>query len=76
MFLLCDFSNLLHFGGGCWEGFIQLTFPHLCSPPKEVRTGTQAVQKAGAHTEAMEGCYILACAPDLLTLLSSPSSSF
>jgi hypothetical protein len=30
---------------------------------KEVRTGTQAGQKAGADTEAMEGCYLLACSP-------------
>jgi hypothetical protein len=28
---------------------------------KEVRTGTQADQEAGADTETMEGCYLLAC---------------
>jgi hypothetical protein len=28
---------------------------------KEVRTGTQAGQKAGADEEAIEGCYLLAC---------------
>jgi hypothetical protein len=28
---------------------------------KEVRTGTQAGQGAGADAEAMEGCYLLAC---------------
>jgi hypothetical protein len=28
---------------------------------KEVRTGTQASQKAGADAEAMEGCFLLAC---------------
>ena len=28
---------------------------------KEVRTGTQAGQEAGADAEAMEGCYLLAC---------------
>jgi hypothetical protein len=28
---------------------------------KEVRTGTQAGQKAGADAEAMEGCCLLAC---------------
>jgi hypothetical protein len=28
---------------------------------KKVRTGTQAGQKAGADSEAMEGCYLLAC---------------
>jgi hypothetical protein len=41
--------------------FIQLTFPHCCSSLKEVRTGTQAGQGAGADAEAMEGCYLLAC---------------
>jgi hypothetical protein len=30
---------------------------------KEVRTGTQAGQEAGADTEAMEGCSLLACLP-------------
>jgi hypothetical protein len=28
---------------------------------KEVRTGIQAGQKAGADTEAVEGCSLLAC---------------
>jgi hypothetical protein len=28
---------------------------------KEVRTGTQARQEAGADAEAMEGCSLLAC---------------
>jgi hypothetical protein len=28
---------------------------------KEVRTGTQAGQEAGADSEAMEGCSLLAC---------------
>ena len=32
---------------------------------KEVRTGTQAGQKAGADAEAMEGCSLLACLPRL-----------
>jgi hypothetical protein len=31
--------------------------------PKEVRTGTQAGQEAGADAEAMEGCYLLADFP-------------
>jgi hypothetical protein len=35
---------------------------------KEVRTGTQAGQGAGA--EAMEGCSLLACFPGLFSLLS------
>jgi hypothetical protein len=50
------------------KGFIQLTFPHCCSSPEEVRTGTQAGQEAGTDTEAVEGCYLLAC---LLLLYSS-----
>jgi hypothetical protein len=33
----------------------------LLLSPKEVRTGTQAGQKAGANAEAMEGCSLLAC---------------
>jgi hypothetical protein len=43
------------------KGFIRLTLPHCCSSPKEVRTGTQAGQEAGADAETMEGCYLLAC---------------
>jgi hypothetical protein len=35
---------------------------------KEVRTGTQAGQEAGADAEAMEGCYLLACFPWLTQL--------
>jgi hypothetical protein len=35
---------------------------------KEVRTGTQAGQEAGADAEAMEGCYLLACFPWLAHL--------
>jgi hypothetical protein len=31
--------------------------------PKEVRTGIQAGQEAGADAEAMEGCSLLACFP-------------
>ena len=30
---------------------------------KEVRTGTQAGQEAGADAEAKEGCCLLACLP-------------
>jgi hypothetical protein len=45
------------------KGFIQLTLPYCCSSPKEVRTGTQAGQEAGADAEAMEGCSLLACLP-------------
>jgi hypothetical protein len=35
---------------------------------KEVRTGTQAGQEAGADAEAMEGCSLLACFPWLAQL--------
>jgi hypothetical protein len=52
------------------KGFIQLTFLHCCSSPKEVRTGTQAGQEAGADEEAMEGCYLMVTSPGLLSLLS------
>jgi hypothetical protein len=45
------------------KGFIQLTLPHCCSSSKEVRTGTQTGQEAGADAEAMEGCSLLACFP-------------
>ena len=37
---------------------------------KEVRTGTQVGQGAGADAEAMEGCSLLACFPWLASLLS------
>jgi hypothetical protein len=36
---------------------------YLASITKEVRTGTQAGQEAGADAEAMEGCSLLACLP-------------
>jgi hypothetical protein len=51
------------------KGFIWLTLPYCCSSPKEVRTGTQAGQGAGADAEAMEGCSVLAC----LTWLAQPA---
>jgi hypothetical protein len=41
------------------KGFIPLILPHCCSLPKEVRTGTQAGQEAGADAEAMEGGMLL-----------------
>jgi hypothetical protein len=47
--------------------FIQLILPY-CSSPKEVRTGIQAGQEAGADAEAMEGCYLLAFFPWLAQL--------
>jgi hypothetical protein len=43
--------------------FIQFTLPYCCLSLKEVRTGTQAGQKAGADAEAMEGCSLLASFP-------------
>jgi hypothetical protein len=48
---------------------------------KEVRTGTQAGQKAGADAEAMEGCSLLACfpwlaQPDLLQNPRLPSQTW
>jgi hypothetical protein len=45
------------------KGFIQLTLSTLLFITKEVRTGTQAGQEAGADAEAMEGCSLLACFP-------------
>jgi hypothetical protein len=45
------------------KGFIQLTLPHCCSSPEDIRTGTQAGQEAGADAEAMEGCSLLAYFP-------------
>ena len=52
------------------KGFIQLIPPHCCSPPKEVRTGTQAGQKAGADAEAMRNVLYWLASPGLLSLLS------
>jgi hypothetical protein len=43
------------------KGFIRLIFQHCSSSLKEVRTGTQAGQGAGADTEAMERSSLLAC---------------
>jgi hypothetical protein len=37
----------------------------LLLSPKEVKTGSQAGQEAGADAEAMEGCFLLACFPCL-----------
>jgi hypothetical protein len=42
--------------------------PYCCSSPKEVRTGTQASQEAGADSDAMEGCSLLACFPCIAQL--------
>jgi hypothetical protein len=43
---------------------------------KEVRTGTQAGQEAGADAEAMEGCSLLAGSPGLLSLLSYKTQDY
>ena len=55
------FSSFFLGGGG--EGFIPLTLPCCCASPKEVGTGAQAGQGAGADAEAMEGCSLLTCFP-------------
>jgi len=47
---------------------MQLRLPCFCSSLKEVRTGTQAGQEAGADAEAMEGCYLQVCFPRLAQL--------
>jgi hypothetical protein len=53
------------------KGFIQLTLPHCCSSPKEVRTGTQTGQEARADAEAMEGVLLTGLLPHgSLSLLS------
>jgi hypothetical protein len=41
--------------------FIQLTLSTLLLITKAYRTGTQVGQEAEADSEAMEGCYLLAC---------------
>jgi hypothetical protein len=43
---------------------------------KEVRSGTQAGQEAGADAEAMEGCSLLAASPGLLSLLSYRTQNY
>jgi hypothetical protein len=47
------------------KGFIQLTLACCCSSPMESRLELKVelsgAQKAGADSEAMEGCYLLAC---------------
>ena len=40
---------------------------------KEVKTETQAGQKAGADAEVMEGCYLLACSACFLIVPRTPS---
>jgi hypothetical protein len=63
----CFYSWRKHHGqeaswGG--KGLFNLHFHTAgCSSLKEVGTGIQAGQKAGADAEAMEGCFLLACFP-------------
>ena len=45
------------------KGFIQLTLLHCCSSQKEVRTGTQASQEAGADAEAHGGMFLTGLLP-------------
>jgi hypothetical protein len=52
------------------KGFIQLTLPHCCSSPKEVRTGTQAGQEAGAEQRPRRDVLYWLASPGLLSLLS------
>jgi len=52
------------------NGFIQLTLPYCCSSWKEVRTGTQAGQEAGADAEPWRDVPYWLASPGLLSLLS------
>ena len=45
------------------KGLFSLHFHIAVHHQKKVRTGTQEGQEAGADTEAMEGCHLLACFP-------------
>ena len=58
------------------KGFIQLTLPHCCSSPKDVRTGTQASQEAAAGAEAMEDFIYWVASPGLLSLLSNRTQDY
>jgi hypothetical protein len=53
------------------KGFVQLTLSYCCSSLKEVRTGTQAGQEAGADTEAMEGYSLLFAGPSLISFIEA-----
>jgi hypothetical protein len=52
-----------------WEERVSAYTSTLLFITKEVKTGTQAGQEAGADTEAMEECSLLAC----LTWLAQPA---
>jgi hypothetical protein len=45
------------------KGLFGLHMSILLFITKEVRTGTQAGQEAGADAETIEGCSLLACFP-------------
>jgi hypothetical protein len=55
---------------------ICLTLPHCCSSPKEVRTGTQAGQEAGADAEPWRGVPYCFASPGLLSLLSCRTQDY
>jgi hypothetical protein len=61
------FFFFFFFGGR--KGFIRLTLPYCCSSPKEVRTGTQAGQEAGADAEPWRDVLYWLASPGLLSLL-------
>jgi hypothetical protein len=50
------------------KGLFSLHFHIAIHQQKEIRTGIQAGQEAGADAEAMEECYLLACFPWLAQL--------
>jgi hypothetical protein len=50
------------------ERFYSAYISTLLFITKEVRTGTQAGEEAGADAVAIEGCYLLACSPWLAQL--------
>jgi hypothetical protein len=50
--------------------FIQFKLPHFCSSPKELRTGIQAGQEAGADAEAWKDVTYWLASPALLSFLS------
>jgi hypothetical protein len=67
MFLLTNIMTKKQLGR---KGFIQLTLPHCCSSPKDVRTGTQADQKVGVDAEPWRDVLYWLVFPGLLSLLS------
>jgi hypothetical protein len=70
------FLHKHHDKEGSWEENVysayRCTFLFIS---KDIRTGTQAGQEAGAYVEAMEICYWLA-SPGLLSLLSHKTQDY